>query len=71
MPNRDVWEGAVLSGTNQRRCVKPHEGGGKLQTVLFLRCKGVLGDLAQNPPTRAFALKRKNHQTTNGRNPKE
>lgn len=58
--------------TNKSATVrKTARGQREVADRFVLTLQGALGDLAQNSTTRAFALKRKNHQTTNGRNLKE
>ena len=40
-PNRDVWRGAALSGTNQRRCVKTERRRRAVEDRFGRCCEGV------------------------------
>ena len=40
-PNRDVWRGAALSGTNQRRCVKTERRRRAVEDRFGWCCEGV------------------------------
>ena len=40
-PNKDVWRGAALSGTNQRRCVKTERRRRAVEDRFGWCCEGV------------------------------
>ena len=49
-PNRDVWRGAALSGTNQRRCVKTERRRRAVADRFGRCCEGVIRGISQKIP---------------------
>ena len=49
-PNRDVWRGAALSGTNQRRCVKTERRRRAVEDRFGRCCEGVIRGISHKIP---------------------
>ena len=49
-PNRDVWRGAALSGTNQRRCVKTERRRRAVARPLWVVLRGGIGGFRIKSP---------------------
>ena len=49
-PNKDVWRGAALSGTNQRRCVKTERRRRAVARPLWVVLRGGIGGFRIKSP---------------------